>query len=245
MVSVSLREYDLAMSDTGPGRSADRSALAQWVSESPGRERAEEFVPGPGVKRLPNLRFDVDRLRTAVVEATEILGFDETFGDNGFGVLPLTRRPGTHGRGQGDLSGRYWIRPDDTYREVARDVLVDEFAYTEFLPELAGTYFCVVFEELTKLAPIGRMRVNRKAVFNCNSWHRDPEPRLHVPIHTNPGALFIVNHHATHLPADGSVYFTDTRGYHTALNGGEHERVHLVAALPQAPLREIPAQGAD
>jgi len=43
--------------------------------------------------------------------------------------------------------------------------------------------------------------------------------------------LFIVNHHCTHLPADGSVYFTDTRGYHTALNGSDQPRTHLVAAL--------------
>ena len=41
----------------------------------------------------------------------------------------------------------------------------------------------------------------------------------------------MVNHHLTHLPADGSVYFTDTRGYHTAINGGEETRIHIVAAL--------------
>ena len=58
-----------------------------------------------------------------------------------------------------------------------------------------------------------------------------PQPRIHIPIKTNPGSLFIVNHHLTHLPADGSVYFTDTRGYHTALNGGEETRTHIVAAL--------------
>jgi hypothetical protein len=57
---------------------------------------------------------------------------------------------------------------------------------------------------------------------------------LHIPIISNPGSLFVVNHHCTHLPADGSVYFTDTRGYHTALNGGEESRVHIVAALPYA-----------
>ena len=45
-------------------------------------------------------------------------------------------------------------------------------------------------------------------------------------------STFVVNHHVTHLPADGSVDFTDTRGYHTALNGGEYSRIHLVAALP-------------
>jgi len=78
---------------------------------------------------------------------------------------------------------------------------------------------------------IGRMRVLSKAVYNCNSWHRDPEPRLHIPVISNPGSLFVVNNHVTHLPADGSVYFTDTRGYHMAMNGGEHRRVHIVAAL--------------
>ena len=46
----------------------------------------------------------------------------------------------------------------------------------------------------------------------------------------------MVNHHVTHLPADGSVYFTDTRGYHTALNGGETRRVHIVAALAYPPV---------
>jgi hypothetical protein len=60
---------------------------------------------------------------------------------------------------------------------------------------------------------------------------RDPEPRLHIPIVMNPGSLFIVNHHVTHLPANLSVFFTDTRGYHTALNGGGGDRVDLVAAL--------------
>ena len=77
---------------------------------------------------------------------------------------------------------------------------------------------------------IGRMRVLSKGIYNCNSWHRDPEPRLHIPIVSNLGSLFVVNHHVTHLPADGSVYFTDTRGYHTALNGG-CRRVHIVVAI--------------
>jgi hypothetical protein len=48
----------------------------------------------------------------------------------------------------------------------------------------------------------------------------------------------VVNHHVTHLPADGSVYFTDTRGYHTAMNGGETHRVHIVAALAYPQLQD-------
>jgi hypothetical protein len=130
------------------------------------------------------------------------------------------------------LSGRYWLRADERYVEEPQEELVDEFAFTEFVPKFRSTYFEEVHQTLTALFPIGRMRVLSKGLYNCNSWHRDPEPRLHIPVISNPGSLFIVNHHCTHLPADGSVYFTDTRGYHTALNGGLYERVHLVAALP-------------
>jgi hypothetical protein len=130
------------------------------------------------------------------------------------------------------LSGRYWLRADERYVEEPQEELVDEFAFTEFVPKFRGTYFEEVHQTLTALFPIGRMRVLSKGLYNCNSWHRDPEPRLHIPVISNPRSLFIVNHHCTHLSADGSVYFTDTRGYHTALNAALYERVHLVAALP-------------
>ena len=156
--------------------------------------------------------------------------------DEGFAALPLTQRPGQTEWTENDLSGRYWLRGDDRYVEEAREDLVPEKAFSEFNPDFAGTYFEEVHRQLATRFPIGRMRVLSKGLYNCNSWHRDPEPRLHIPIVTNPGSLFVVNHHVTHLPADGSVYFTDTRGYHTALNGGETRRVHIVAALAYPPV---------
>lgn len=128
-------------------------------------------------------------------------------------------------------TGRYWLRGDERYVEEPREDLVPEIDFSEFNPKFKGTYFEHVIEELGKRFPIGRARVLSKGLYNCNSWHRDPEPRLHIPVISNPGSLFVVNHHVTHLPADGSVYFTDTRGYHTALNGGETRRVHVVTAL--------------
>ena len=51
-------------------------------------------------------------------------------------------------------------------------------------------------------------------------------------------AGFFVNHPVTHLPADGSVYFTVTRAYLTALNGGESNRVHIVAVLAYEQITE-------
>lgn len=197
-------------------------------AEPPDITGVADFVPGPGIVRL-DLKLDIARLREAL---NHVLGIVNYQGD-GFHAIPMTRRPGTTGASANDLSGRYFIRPDSSYEEVAREDIVDERAFSELVDEMKGTYFEDVHRELTARFPIGRMRILMKQPMTCNSWHRDPEPRLHIPIHTNPGSIFIVNHHCTHLPADGSVYFTDTRGYHTAINGGEHPRVHIVAALPQ------------
>ncbi len=209
---------------------ATKECLSKELSTFPDTESVAGFVPGPGIIKLP-ISFDIERLREALAHCLQRTEFG---GDtnNGFGAFSLTRRPGVEKETANDLSGLFTTRIDDSYQEVQREEIVDEFAFTEFVPLFADTYFKHVWQTLTEVAPIGRMRVLSKGLYNCNSWHRDPEPRLHIPIISNPGSLFIVNHHATHLPADGSVYFTDTRGYHTALNGGESHRVHIVAALP-------------
>ncbi len=208
----------------------DVKNLRSRMETMPDINSVARFVPGPGIERL-ELKFDIEKLRDALRSALEYTKFKGDL-SAGFGAFSLTRRPGVEKETANDLSGLFFTRVDDSYEEVRREEAVDEFKFTELVPAFKGSYFEHVHDELTKRFDIGRMRVLSKGIYNCNSWHRDPEPRLHIPIITNPGSLFIVNHHVTHLPADGSVYFTDTRGYHTALNGGETNRVHIVAALP-------------
>lgn len=220
----------------------DRAAMATLLARDISTPTVAGFVAGPGIERL-DLAFDIHELRAALNAVTAKLGFAGAHSDAGFGAIAMTRRPGANEVTENDLSGRYWLRRlpagdagsgDSTdYVEEPHEDVVDEAEFSELTPEFAGTYFEHVFDELRARFALGRIRVLSKDVYNCNSWHRDPEPRLHLPIITNPGSLFVVNHHCTHLPADGSVYFTDTRGYHTALNGGPGQRVHLVAALPQ------------
>lgn len=206
-----------------------------WQKAPPDASDIAQFVQGAGIERLQEPHFNIDELRAALNVVLARIDYDRSYGEWGFGTLPVTRRPGTEGRDQVDLSGRFWTRPDDSYEELPRDEIVDEAAYSELVPEFADTYFEDVLSELRTLATIGRVRINLKQPYNANSWHRDPEPRIHIPIHTNPGCIFIVNRFCTHLPADGSTYFTDTRGYHSAFNGGETPRIHLVAAVVDAP----------
>lgn len=206
----------------------DRLKMQRYISRVPDTTSVAHFKPSDEIFKLP-LKFDIEKLREAVDNLSEGQGFIDL--GSGFQATTLTKRPNVDVVTDNDLSGRFYTRTDETLKEYARDDIIDESEFTDFVSKYKGTYFEYVHQELTKRYPIGRMRVLLKEIYNCNSWHRDPEPRLHIPIYTNPGALFIVNHHCTHLPADGSVYFTDTRGYHTALNGGESNRVHIVAAL--------------
>ena len=208
----------------------DRDRMQAWKHSPPDTESVAHFKPGPGIERL-DVSFDIEKLQTALQQVLTLSKFKGDQ-DAGFGAISLTRRPGVEKETANDLSGLFYTRVDDSLNEVKREELVDEFAFKEFVPLFAETYLKEVWDTLREIAPIGRMRLLSKGLYNCNSWHRDPEPRLHIPILSNPGSLFVVNHHVTHLPADGSVYFTDTRGYHTALNGGESRRVHIVAALP-------------
>jgi hypothetical protein len=209
----------------------DQATLKRRFSEPPDTETVAGFVPGPGIQKL-ELKFDIKKLRQGLEDLLKLTEFAGNHTEEGFAGISLTRKPGQTEFTDNDESGRYWLRPDERYIEEPREEIVDEAMYSEFVAEYVNTYFKYVHETLCKIATIGRMRVLSKGLYNCNSWHRDPEPRLHIPVISNPGSVFVVNNHCTHLPADGSVYFTDTRGYHTAFNGGLQQRVHIVAALP-------------
>ena len=112
-----------------------------------------------------------------------------------------------------------------------RDKQINEEAYTEFVKEFENTYFKKVYDTLAKKFKLGRVRILLKEPRSTLSWHRDPEPRLHIPIITNPGSIMVIENVAKHLPADGSVWITNNTKYHNAFNGGEESRVHLVACV--------------
>ena len=130
-----------------------------------------------------------------------------------------------------NVRGVFWTKPDSSGKEVLRDKQINEEAYTEFVKEFENTYFKKVYDTLSKKFKLGRIRILLKEPRSTLSWHRDPEPRLHIPIITNPGSIMVIENVAKHLPADGSVWITNNTKYHNAFNGGEESRVHLVACV--------------
>ena len=79
------------------------------------------------------------------------------------------------------------------------------------------------------------MRALLLNTYKNNSWHRDPEPRLHIPIVTNKGCMMVIENVAKHMPADGSVTITNNTKFHNFFNGGEQARIHLVACVLEDP----------
>ena len=91
--------------------------------------------------------------------------------------------------------------------------------YNLIIPELKGTYIEEMLESLP-FKPV-RARLTKTGAETCWSLHRDLAARYHIAIITNPLARFIFSEKERlfHIPADGHVYWVDTREEHTFING--------------------------
>ena len=179
-----------------------------------------------------NITFDILKLQEAYRQIITTKKFDDGGGISHFGAICLTRKPGDPESVKGSKArGIYWTKPDKSGAEVSRDINIDESEYSEFIPDYENTYFKEVFDVISSKYKLGRVRILLKEPRSTLSWHRDPEPRLHIPIITNPGCLMVIDNVAKHMPADGSVWITNNTKYHNAFNGGEENRIHLVACV--------------
>ena len=176
--------------------------------------------------------FDIERLQEDLAVIDGRVERESPLGDYDINAICLTQIPGDlDSITGGNVRGVFWTQPDHTGEEVQRESPVDEEAYSEFVSLFDDTYYKEVYDELIKKYKIGRIRLLWKMPRTTLSWHRDPEPRIHIAIHTNPGARMVIESDCFHIPADGSVWFTDTTQYHNAFNGGEEPRVHMVATM--------------
>ena len=187
--------------------------------------------------RVPNIKFDIPKLRESLEKILEKNCFN-TLGIKNFGAISLNEIPGDKDSTKGhNVRGTYWTLPDETGLEAMRDKPIDESKYTQLISDFHNTYFEEVYNILTKNFKLGRVRILLKEPRSTLSWHRDPEPRLHIPIITNPGCKMVIEDVAKHMPADGSVTITNNTKYHNFFNGGEQERIHLVACVLEDPFK--------
>ena len=185
-----------------------------------------------GFYRDPELKFDVAQMQSALKEVDSRVARQSPLGERDINAICLTQIPNDpNSITGGNVRGLYWTKPDSTYQEVQREEVIDEVQYSEFVKLFEDTYFKEMYDALTKKYKLGRVRLLWKLPRTTLSWHRDPEPRLHIPIVTNFGARMCIDNLIHHMPADGGVWITDNTKYHNAFNGGEEDRVHLVATV--------------
>ena len=188
--------------------------------------------------KVPNVKIDILRLRTELEDVLKKKKFN-TLGISHFGAISINRIPGDEESVKGhNTRGAYWTYPDEKGKEVKRDQTIDESKYTEIVPEFKNTYFEEIYNLLKSKFKLGRVRILLKEPRSTLSWHRDPEPRLHIPIITNPGCKMVIEDVAKHMPADGSITITNNTKYHNFFNGGEQDRIHLVACVLENPFKK-------
>ena len=153
-----------------------------------------------------------------------------------FGAISINKIPNDETSVEGNnVRGKYWTIADESGKEVSRDIDIDESKYTELVPEFEDTYFKEVYETLKSKFKLGRVRLLLKEPRSTLSWHKDPEPRLHIPIVTNKGCMMVIENVAKHMPADGTATITNNKKFHNFFNGGEQARIHLVACVLEDP----------
>jgi hypothetical protein len=188
-----------------------------------------DFIKTSTIKRLP-IVFDITGLTEGL---SEVLSHQKDRSQ----TISLVYRDGhfedrwTDGAGSSldfDQYGKPICDADGNY--IRRFV---ETEFTHLNPEVERTYLGEVYRQFARRYRVSRYRLACLKPKTSYSWHSDEEVRIHVPVQTNPGAFLITEDgYATHLPADGSTYIFDARGYHTAVNSDRVGlRYHLLINL--------------
>jgi hypothetical protein len=104
----------------------------------------------------------------------------------------------------------------------------DEDSYINVFPSLSGT----IIEKYIKKYNGYRTRILQVRQRHCYSVHRDPTPRIHIPIVTNRDCWMVwpFDKEAQRLPP-GFAYWTDTTKFHSFMNGGTASRIHIVMCV--------------
>jgi len=103
--------------------------------------------------------------------------------------------------------------------------------YEEFIPEFNHTYFKEVYDKLSTIVKLGRVRLIKTYPLSVLEWHNDLENKLHVPIYSNKGARMVIENETMHIPVGQTWWANTYENGHSAFNGGLQERIHLVASV--------------
>jgi aspartyl/asparaginyl beta-hydroxylase len=172
------------------------------------------------VDKFP-IRFDTQRMLAELkgLETSEWLEHYDKGLSNGWVAIPLVSLDGRMGDSEAQRAGT-----------------LDQFKRTPYLERLP--YFKEIVDGFK--CPQGRVRVLKLLPGAKIGEHRDvglevanlafKRVRLHIPIQTNPEAVFYVGGERFHM-REGGLYYANFSKVHSVRNDGTTDRVHLVLDL--------------
>ena len=107
---------------------------------------------------------------------------------------------------------------------------LNESDFTTICTVFKNTVFEEVYNAVSNVYKIGRMRLMLMRPKTCLSWHNDYDTRLHYPIETNIGCQMVIKNEVLHMPKY-TWWQTDTSHPHTAFNASTTPRIHLVTSI--------------
>lgn len=186
-----------------------------------------------------NLRFDLGRALEALKTVSRRYPFEQCGNQ-----ITLTHRSESNQTPQ-EGSGSLFEHSTGSWKAYEKD-------FRFFNEEFKNTYFYEIYREMQKRTngAIGRVRLMRLPPKVCYSLHRDSTIRFHLALVSNPQAfLLFAPAELISIPVDGSVYAVDTRRAHSAFNGGDEDRIHLVMSAAEESNEQVfsffPARAAE
>ena len=112
-----------------------------------------------------------------------------------------------------------------------RTVALNEHDFVNLCSVFQGTVFETLYTALTDKYRVGRVRLMKTTPRYAMSWHYDYNHRLHYPIKTQFGCFMVIEDEILHLEKNTWYWTATSKNYHTAFNGSNEERIHMVACL--------------
>jgi len=124
-----------------------------------------------------------------------------------------------------------WVNYDGNGDVPLRTDMLVETKINQTCDYFKNTYFDTIIEKIKNAGyNVYRGRFMKSIYKTCLTMHKDPSPRLHIPIYTNDDCFMVIKDKVFRLPF-GKTYIVDTRQPHTAINASKNNRVHLVFCI--------------
>jgi hypothetical protein len=182
---------------------------------------------------LDGMNFDIEKLSLAANSLLKMAPLDPITSQVCLTHTEMKTSDELAYEGTGSLTVQWSKDPYDNNGELKkREIPLLDSDFSVFNEKFQNNYLYQVYKDIQQIYTIGRFRLICLPPKKCMSWHKDPEERLHIAIHSDTSCRMVIDDESFHIPQNGSTIWCDTTKLHTAFNGSHKlQRLHLVIGI--------------